>query len=72
MIEEAPIAYNMTYNRAILYMLTCTHNGHTDWRFPTYQEHYDIGYGWTWHQKSVVQDDDIDLMHLILVRDKDD
>jgi hypothetical protein len=70
MIEGAPIECNLTYNRAFLYMLTCTHNGHNDWRFPTYQETYDIGIGWSWTDSPAFQDPDIDLMHLILVRDK--
>jgi hypothetical protein len=39
MIEFAPRSENkMTYDEAILYCQFCNHDGHIDWRMPTYME----------------------------------
>ena len=32
----------MSYDDALLYCLFCRHNGHSDWRLPTYDEWHDI------------------------------
>jgi hypothetical protein len=53
MIEVAPITYvKLTYEEAILYCQFLEHNGHRDWRMPTYEEYYhdkNIGAKWSWY-----------------------
>lgn len=47
MIELAPQSDFMTYEEAVLYCMFCTHNGHSDWRLPTYAEWKDADMlGW--------------------------
>lgn len=47
MIEiGVPSKKQMTYDEAVLYVLTCEQNGHTDWRMPTDEE-------WVEHAPSV-------------------
>jgi hypothetical protein len=50
-IEVAPYALNlMSYEEAVLYCQFCNHNGHNDWRMPTYQESVDYNFmGWGWY-----------------------
>jgi hypothetical protein len=43
MIEVAPSSdVWMTYNEAVIYCQFLEHNGHTDWRLPTYDEYFTI------------------------------
>ncbi len=44
MIESAPISpTRLTYDEAWLYCLTLEHNGHHDWRMPSYDERINLG-----------------------------
>ena len=39
MLELGPLSESaMSYDEAILYCAFCRHDGHTDWRMPTYAE----------------------------------
>lgn len=49
MIESARISPDyLTFEEAWLYCLTLEHNGHHDWRMPTYIERINLGCFGTW------------------------
>ena len=72
MLETTPMKFDLTYHQAFMHEMTCTYNDKYDWRVPTIDENWELGIGWAWCKEAAYQDPDIDLMHLILVRDPDD
>ena len=49
MIESARTSPGfLTFDEAWLYCLTLDHNGHRDWRMPTFDERMDFGSIGTW------------------------
>lgn len=38
MIEFAPLSFQLQYDEALLYIITCTYDNKYDWRIPTEQE----------------------------------